>query len=69
MTDFEHVYRSYFKDVEHYLLALSKDVGLAEELASQVFFKALHNLAPANFFILLTRLQLPIVCCCCCCCC
>ena len=44
MTDFEHVYQSYFKDVEHYLLALSKDAGLAEELASQVFFKALHNL-------------------------
>lgn len=44
MTDFESVYRTYFRDVELYLLALCKDAHLAEELSAQTFFKALHAL-------------------------
>ena len=44
MTAFEEVYSTYFKDIEYYLLALSKDQHLAEELTSQTFFLALKAL-------------------------
>ena len=44
MTDFEQVYRDYFRDVELYLLALSKDQDLAEELTAQTFFQAMKAL-------------------------
>lgn len=44
MTEFEHVYRTYFRDVELYLLAVCKDAHLAEELTAQVFFQALKSL-------------------------
>lgn len=44
MTEFEQVYREYFRDVELYLLALCKDKSLAEELAAQTFFKAMEAL-------------------------
>lgn len=45
MTDFEQVYRDYFRDVEIYLLALCKDQNLAEELAAQTFFQAMKALS------------------------
>lgn len=41
MTEFEQIYRDYFRDVELYLLALCKDQHLAEELTAQTFFKAM----------------------------
>lgn len=44
MTDFEQVYRDYFRDVELYLCALCKDESLAEELTEQVFFQAMKAL-------------------------
>ena len=44
MTEFESVYRQYFRDVERYLLALCHDAHLAEELTAQVFFKAMKAL-------------------------
>lgn len=44
MTEFEHIYRTYFRDVELYLLALCKDVHLAEELTAQVFLQAMEAL-------------------------
>ena len=44
MTEFEKVYRMYFTEVEQYLLAMSKDASLAEELAAQVFFRAMKAL-------------------------
>lgn len=44
MTDFEAVYRAYFRDVELYLLAICHDADLAEELTAQVFFKAMEAL-------------------------
>lgn len=44
MTDFEQVYRDYFRDVELYLRALCKDESLAEELTEQVFFQAMKAL-------------------------
>lgn len=44
MTEFETVYRTYFRDVELYLRAICKDESLAEELTEQVFFQALKAL-------------------------
>ena len=44
MTDFEQVYRDYFRDVELYLLALCKDQHLAEELTAQTFFQVMKAL-------------------------
>ena len=44
MTEFEQVYREYFRDVELYLMALCKDAHLAEELTAQTFFKAMEAL-------------------------
>ena len=43
MTEFEQVYRDYFRDVELYLLALCREEELAKELTSQVFFAALEQ--------------------------
>ena len=44
MTEFESIYRDYFRDVELYLRAVCKDELLAEELTEQVFFQALKAL-------------------------
>ncbi len=44
MTEFEQVYRSYFRDVELYLRAICRDESLAEELTEQVFFQAMKAL-------------------------
>ncbi len=44
MTEFERVYRTYFRDVELYFRAICKDELLAEELTEQVFFQALKAL-------------------------
>ena len=44
MTEFEHIYRAYFTEVELYLRVLCRDELLAEELTEQVFFQALKAL-------------------------
>ena len=44
MTEFETIYRTYFRDVELYLRAICRDESLAEELTEQVFFQALKAL-------------------------
>ncbi len=44
MTEFETIYRQYFREVEVYLRALCRDEHLAEELTEQVFFQALRAL-------------------------
>lgn len=44
MTEFESIYRTYFRDVELYLRAICRDEDLAEELTEQVFFQALKAL-------------------------
>ena len=41
MPDFEAVYREYFADVYKYVLALSRDEAVAEEVTQETFFKAL----------------------------
>lgn len=40
--EFERIYRRYFDRVYRYLLRLSKDQPLAEEITSETFFKALR---------------------------
>lgn len=42
--DFEAVYLEYFREIRRYLLGLSKDPALAEELTQETFFKALRSL-------------------------
>ena len=39
--NFEELYNTYFKDIYRYLLALSRNEHLAEELTAETFFKAL----------------------------
>ena len=41
MPDFEEVYQRYFADVYKYILALSGDEHMAEEVTQETFFKAL----------------------------
>ena len=41
MTEFEEVYRLYFRDVYRYCLALCRDEQTAEEVTQETFFKAL----------------------------
>lgn len=42
--DFQQVYDLYFKDVYKYVLSLSKDPVLAEEITQETFFKALNSI-------------------------
>ena len=44
MTDFEQLYRTYFNDVYRYILRLSGNEHLAEEITSDTFFKAMKSI-------------------------
>lgn len=44
MEDFNNIYEMYFKDVYRYMLAISKDSTLAEEITQDAFLKALKNI-------------------------
>lgn len=44
MNDFEEVYTRYMKDVYRFVLKLSRDEDIAEEITQETFFKALHNI-------------------------
>ncbi len=44
MRDFEKIYNAYFRDVYRYLLRLSANEHLAEELTSDTFFRAMRAL-------------------------
>lgn len=41
---FEAAYRAYFRDVYYFLLSLTEDAPLAEELCQETFFKALKSI-------------------------
>ena len=41
MTDFEQLYSTYFDDVYRYILRLSNNEHIAEEITSDTFFKAM----------------------------
>lgn len=44
MTEFEELYERYFKDVYTYLLSLTKEKYLAEDLTSETFIKVMNSL-------------------------
>ena len=44
MADFESIYQAYFNDVFRYILRLSGDEHIAEEVTSETFFKAMSAL-------------------------
>ncbi|MGM9590177.1 MAG: RNA polymerase sigma factor [Faecousia sp.] len=44
MEDYQEIYSLYFQDVYKYVLALSRDPSLAEEITQETFFKALKSL-------------------------
>lgn len=44
MTDFEQLYRTYFGDVYLYILRLSGNEHIAEEITSDTFFKAMKSI-------------------------
>lgn len=44
VTEFEAVYSEYFKDVYRYMLCLSKNESIAEDITQETFFKALKNI-------------------------
>lgn len=44
VDDFEEIYNRYMKDVYKYILALSRNPDIAEEITQETFFKALKNI-------------------------
>lgn len=44
MTDFESIYNQYFKDVYRFVLSISRDPTVAEEITQETFFKALNSI-------------------------
>ena len=44
MNDFEKIYNDYFKIVYKYLLLLTNNVDIAEELAQETFYKAITKI-------------------------
>lgn len=48
MIDFNKVYIQYFKDVYRYILSLSHNESIAEEITQETFFKALNSINNFN---------------------
>lgn len=48
MNDFDEIYHLYFDDVFKYVLTLSRDDRIAEEITQETFFKALKNIDKFN---------------------
>ena len=44
MTGFDDIYKTYFGDVFLYIKKLSGDEGIAEEITSETFFKAMRSI-------------------------
>ena len=44
MTELESLYRAYFQDVYLYILSLSKDEHIAEDITSETFIKAIKSI-------------------------
>lgn len=44
MTDFANIYKQYFRDVYSFVLLLSRNETIAEEITQETFFKALKNI-------------------------
>jgi len=48
MKDFDDIYHMYFDDVYKYVLTLSRNDTIAEEITQETFFKALKNIKNFN---------------------
>ena len=48
MAEFEEVYQLYFQDVYKYMLSLTQDEHIAEEITQETFFKALRSINQFN---------------------
>lgn len=48
MTDYGEIYAEYFSDVYKYVLSLSRDESIAEEVTQETFFKAMRNINQFN---------------------
>lgn len=46
--DFEKIYVSYFSDVYKYILSLSRNEAIAEEITQETFFKAMRHMDKFN---------------------
>lgn len=44
MTEFERIYNLYFREVYSFVLLLSRNEKIAEEITQETFFKALKNI-------------------------
>lgn len=44
MNEFERIYLAYFNDVYKFILSMSKNENIAEEIVQETFFKALKNI-------------------------
>ncbi|GBG05535.1 RNA polymerase subunit sigma [Paenibacillus sp. MY03] len=44
MTDFEQIYADYFKPVYAFVLSLSRDAAIAEDITQETFLKAIKNI-------------------------
>lgn len=44
VTEFDNIYNQYFKDVYIFILKMSNDPHMAEEIAQETFFKAMKNI-------------------------
>lgn len=42
--EFEKIYQLYFKDVYYYILSLSKDKQISEDITSETFLKAINSI-------------------------
>lgn len=42
--EFEKIYQAYFKDVYYFLLSLTKDKHIAEDISSETFLKAIKSI-------------------------
>ena len=42
--NFDEIYKHYFRDVYHFMLALCRNEALAEEITQETFYKALQNI-------------------------
>ncbi len=45
MNDFDEIYRAYYKRIYYYMLDLSKDKDIAEEITQETFFKVLNKVS------------------------
>ncbi|MEK8131886.1 sigma-70 family RNA polymerase sigma factor [Paenibacillus filicis] len=48
MTGFDAIYKHYFSDVYKYVLSLSRNEAIAEEVTQETFFKAMQNIDRFN---------------------